>query len=179
MRLCLVSMTSAFLAIPAPVAAEVVALGENGFVSRNEAVVTATPAQTWSAMVRPADWWSGDHTYSGDAANMTLAPTAGGCFCESLPGVAGTPAGQVEHMRVIFVAPGATLRLSRGLGPLQGEAVTGVLTITIAPAGEGARIRWEYAVGGYLRMSTAQLAPLVDQVIGEQLSRLAASLAAG
>jgi hypothetical protein len=175
MRPSLISIVAAFVAIPAPVAAEVVALGENGFVSRNEAEVVATPAQAWNAMVRPADWWSGDHTYSGDAANMTLAPTAGGCFCEVLPGAAGT----VEHMRVIFVAPGATLRLSGGLGPLQGEAVTGVLTMTIESAGEGTRIRWEYAVGGYLRMPTTQLAPLVDQVIGEQLSRLAASLAAG
>ena len=40
-----------------------------------------------------------------------------------------------------------TLRLSGGLGPLQSEAVTGVLTVTLAPEGEMTRIYARFASG--------------------------------
>ena len=79
-------------------------------------------------------------------------------------------------MRVVYLAPGSTLRMSGALGPLQSEAVTGVLTMTLTADGEMTRIGWEYVVGGYARMPLAELAPLVDQVVGEQLLRLAARL---
>ena len=161
--------TLAFAAAPLPAAAEVTASSDRGFVSHNEAVVAATPQATWDAMLRPADWWNGDHTYSGDAANMTITPRAGGCFCETVPGTGG----EIEHMRVVYLAPGSTLRMTGGLGPLQADAVTGVLTMTLAPDGELTRITWDYVVGGYTRMPLAELAPLVDQVVGEQLLRLA------
>jgi hypothetical protein len=168
---------AALLALaPASSHAEVSAANERGFFSHNEVLVRATPAEAWAAMVRPADWWNGDHSYSGDPANLTIAPSAGGCFCETIPAKDGAPAGQVEHMRVIYVAPGSTLRLSGGLGPLQSEPVNGVLTMTLTPDGEMTRITWDYAVGGYLRTPAAEIAPLVDQVVGEQLLRLAASL---
>ena len=156
--------------------AEVAASSDSGFVSHNEVLVRATPAEAWAAMVRPAGWWNGDHSYSGDSANMTIAPSAGGCFCEAIPARDGAPAGEIEHMRVIYSAPGSTLRLSGGLGPLQAEPVIGVLTMTLAREGEMTKITWDYAVGGYMRTPAAQIAPIVDQVVGEQLLRLAASL---
>jgi hypothetical protein len=109
---------------------------------------------------------------------MTIALGAGGCFCEAIPGGAGAAPGQVEHMRVLYVAPASALRLSGGLGPLQSEAVTAVLTMTLAPEGEMTRISWDYVVGGFMRMPMGELAPLVDQVVGEQLLRLASRLGA-
>ena len=66
--------------------------------------------------------------------------------------------------------------MTGGLRPLQSEAVTGVLTMTLAAEGEMTRITWEYVVGGYMRMPMAEVAPLVDQVVGEQLLRLATRL---
>jgi len=167
-----VVFTLALAVAPLPAAAEVTASGDSGFVSHNEAVVAATPQATWDAMLRPADWWNGDHTYSGDAANMTITPEAGGCFCETVPDTGG----EIEHMRVVYLAPGSTLRMTGGLGPLQSEAVAGVLTMTLAPDGELTRITWDYVVGGYMRMPMTDLAPLVDQVVGEQLLRLATRL---
>jgi hypothetical protein len=168
---------AALLALtPAASQAEVAASSDSGFVSHNEVLVRATPAEAWDAMVRPSRYWNGDHSYSGDPANLTLAPNAGGCFCEAIPAKDGAPAGQVEHMRVIYAAPGALLRLSGGLGPLQSEPITGVLTMTLVPDGDMTKITWDYAVGGYMRTPAAEIAPLVDQVIGEQLLRLAASL---
>jgi hypothetical protein len=110
---------------------------------------------------------------------MTLAPVAGGCFCEAIPGANGGPAGEIEHMRVLYVDPRVhTLRLTGALGPLQSEAVTGVLTVTVEPAGSGTRIIWDYVVGGYMRSPITQMAPVVDQVVGEQLTRLAGTLSA-
>ena len=167
----------ALAAAASPAAAEVVASSEGGFVSHNEAVVAAGAAKVWSAMLEPANWWNGEHTYSGDAANLSLDPTAGGCFCEVVPNAGGEPMGQIEHMRVVYLAPGKTLRMAGALGPLQSEAVTGVLTMTVEPAGSGSKIAWDYVVGGYMRMPMAEMAPLVDRVVGEQLTRLAARLA--
>ena len=65
-----------------------------------------------------------------------------------------------------------------GLGPLQGEAVTGKLAIILKPGEEGkTRIFWEYVVGGYFRMKVADIAPAVDEVLGQQLARFAQRLA--
>ena len=155
-----------------PTAAEVAASSESGFVSHNEALVRASPTEAWAALVQPGQWWNGEHTYSGDAANLTLSARAGQCFCETVPATGG----EIEHMRVIYVAPGSTLRMTGGLGPLQSEPVTGVLTMTLEPDGEMTRISWDYVVGGYMRTPIAEIAPLVDQVVGEQLLRLATRL---
>ena len=169
-------LAAALIVAPVPAAAEVAASSDSGFASHNEVLVDAAPAEAWAAMTQPSQWWNGAHSYSGDAANMTLDARAGGCFCEAMPGANGGPAGQTEHMRVIYVVPGSTLRLAGGLGPLQAEAVTGVLTMTIAADGEKSKISWDYVVGGYMRMPMTELAPLVDQVVREQLLRLAARL---
>ena len=162
----------ALAAAPLPAAADVIASGEAGFVSHNEVLVAATPQEAWEALVRPDGWWNGQHTYSGDPSNLSVELAPGGCFCERVPASAGA----IEHMRVIYLAPGSTLRMSGGLGPLQSEAVTGVLTMTLTADGEMTRIGWDYVVGGYARMSLGDLAPQVDQVVGEQMFRLAARL---
>ena len=167
-----VSLAFAALLAGTPASAEVATSSDNGFVSHNEVLVAASPEVAWEALVRPGGWWNSEHTYSGDAANMRIEPKPGGCFCEVVP----ASNGEIEHMRVIYVVPGSTLRLSGGLGPLQSEAVTGVLTITLKPEGEMTRISWDYVVGGYMRMPMSQMAPIVDQVVREQLLRLATRL---
>ena len=166
------ALAAALLVVPLKAFAEVAAAGEGGFVSHNEVLVDSTPQVAWEALLRPADWWNGEHTYSGDSNNLSIELKSGGCFCEEVPATGG----EIEHMRVIYVGPPSTLRLTGGLGPLQSEAVTGVLTVTLAPEGEATRITWDYVVGGYMRMPMAELAPLVDQVVGEQLLRLATRL---
>jgi hypothetical protein len=157
----------------APAAAEVAASSDVGFVLHNEATVTASPDTAFAALAKPSDWWNAEHSYSGDAANMTIEPTAGGCFCEAIP----EGGGSVEHMRVVYFDPRVrTLRLRGSLGPLQGEALTGTLTMTVEPAGTGSKIVWDYVVGGYARFSLTEFAPAVDGVVAEQLDRLAALL---
>lgn len=167
----------------APAQAEVAALSEAGFVIKLEADSPANLADTWQAIIAPGKWWSDDHTYSGKAANMYLDAQATGCFCEKVPLPAGAPEGQrmgsVEHMHVIYADPARRiLRLTGGLGPLQGEAVNGVWTIRLKPMPGGTRIIWDYAVGGYSRLKYTDMAPLVDRVMGQQIASLATLLGA-
>lgn len=173
------------LALAAPAQAEVVAQSETGFVIRHVAEVTASPEDAWKALVEPAGWWNGEHSFSGDAGNLSIDPRAGGCFCEVLPGGSErgggergwlNPRGGVEHMRVIFVEQHKALRMAGALGPLQSEALKGTLTVTLKPVDGGTRLTWEYVVGGYMRYKPEQIVPAVDKVIGEQLSRLAEKL---
>ena len=164
----------------APAAAEVTGSGPLGFVSRHEVVVEASPKAVWLALIAPAGWWTSDHTWSGDAANLTLTPQAGGCFCEKIPEVDEpgrfTLEGSVEHMRVIQAYPEVALRMQGALGPLQSEPVTGVLTIAISKTEAGTRIVWEYNVGGAMRYEMPVIARAVDAVMGVQLASLAKPL---
>lgn len=168
---------AAMSAMAVPASAEVVEAEDDHFVTRNQAVVAADRKATWLALISPARWWSSEHTWSADAANLKLTPQAGGCFCETIPEVDEpgrfTLEGSVEHMRVIQAYPETALRMTGALGPLQSEPVTGVLTIALSEVDEGTRIVWEYNVGGQMRYPVGVIAPAVDGVMTLQLTRLA------
>jgi uncharacterized protein YndB with AHSA1/START domain len=140
---------------------------ENAFTIEATVLVAATPASTYRDLTRVNLWWDPAHTWSGFAKNLKLEPKAGGCFCEKL-----IEGGSVQHGRVIFAQPGKMLRLQAALGPLQGMAVTGVLSFILAAEGSETRVTMTYRVAGALTMESAKLAPLVDQVMGTQLQRL-------
>ncbi|MFZ9396612.1 MAG: SRPBCC family protein [Erythrobacter sp.] len=171
------ALCALLLPLAEPAQAEVTKSDENGFVTRDTAVVKASPKEVWLALISPAKWWNSAHTWSGDAANLTLMPKAGGCFCERIPEVPdpvrATLEGSAEHMRVVQAYPERALRMRGSLGPLQSEPVSGVLTISISEAEQGTRIVWEYVVGGYMRYEVGKIAPPVDAVMSEQLARLA------
>lgn len=163
------------LSLSEPVAAKVVASTDTAFVTRSEVVVEAAPASVWSDLVVPAKWWDPEHTWSGQAANLSLEPRAGGCFCELLgTGEPGAPRGSVEHLHVVQVLSGRLLRMTGGLGPLQSEPVGAVFTITLASAGEGTRIGFEYKVSGLVTIKGGDIVGAVDGVLSAQLARLAA-----
>ncbi|WP_295636208.1 SRPBCC family protein [Novosphingobium sp.] len=163
--------------------AELVSESDAGFVSRVTVDVRASPSDAWPVMTTPSGWWMDRHTFSGTAANLTLMPSAGGCFCEKLP-AADDKSGQakllrpgsVEHMRVVYAQPGEALRLVGGLGPLQSEAVSAALTMTLKPIAGGTRITWVYVVGGYTRYKPAEIAKMVDAVMAAQIARLGEKL---
>ncbi len=170
----------AALACAVPATSEVTRSTDNGFVTRHEVIVKATPKEVWLALISPAGWWQSAHTWSGDAKNLTLMPQAGGCFCEKIPEVNEpnrfTLQGSVEHMRVVQAYPEQALRMVGSLGPLQSEPVTGVLTITISKGDMGTRIVWEYNVGGPMRYEVPVISRAVDGVMGAQLASLAKQL---
>lgn len=181
MRLIAAALLPALL-LAAPARAEVAAKGENGFVVHLEADAAQPPAAVWPVLIAPARWWSGEHTFSGDAANLYLDAQASGCFCELLPRPKDAPEdqrrGSVEHLRVVYVQPGAALRMTGALGPLQGEALAGTLTIKLAPTKDGTHLTLDYVVGGYGRLKLDEVAPAVDKVLGEQLASLVAAVQA-
>jgi hypothetical protein len=168
--------------LPAPAVAEVHDSSSSGFVIRHAIDVPASQRTAWSALIAPARWWNAEHSYSQDAANLSLDARAGGCFCEVLPNPVSpkaAPRGSVEHMRVVYVEEPRALRMSGALGPLQSGAGTGTLTVILKTQGEGTRILWEYVYGGYVRGNVSEIAASVDAVLAGQLLGLGKVLGAG
>jgi uncharacterized protein YndB with AHSA1/START domain len=159
------------LAGSSPAAAEVKSSTPGGFEVEAKVTVAASAADVYAALGRIGEWWDPAHSYSGKGENLSLDSRIGGCFCERLEG-----GGAVEHLRVVYAQPGQLLRLQGGLGPLQAHAVAGTLTWTLKPAINGTEISQTYIVGGYIPGGADKLAPLVDQVLAEQLQRLQAKL---
>ena len=146
--------------------AEVVDVADNGFTVKFTATVAAEPAKAFQALVDVGKWWDPAHTYSQDAANLSLDAKPQGCFCEKLPGK-----GALVHMTVVNVVTGRMLRLEGGLGPLQALGVAGSMTWTFKPADKGTVVELRYTVGGYNPGGFKALAPAVDSVLGSQLER--------
>ena len=180
------TLAAGLLAVPgltAPAQAEVIIKSDSGFAVRSSGLTRKTLREAWAVLTTPSGWWDKEHTWSGDAANLTLDPRAAGCFCEALALAEGAPAGSrrgsVEHMHVIFADPGKVLRMSGSLGPLQSEAMTATLTITLKPVEGGTRILWEYVGAGFMRYKPDMIVPAVDAMLAGQLDRLIARIDAG
>ena len=154
---------------------EIVSAGPAGFNLRHVAEVPNFPPPViWAALADVGKWWDSKHTYSGDARNLTLEPFVRGCFCEKLSLYAG-----IEHAYVVYAQPARTLRLVGALGPLQEFGVTGSLTWQIEAAAGGSKITVTYNVGGFADRPLADWAPIVDEIIGAQVKRLARFVATG
>lgn len=161
---------------PSMANAEINSQSDNGFSVFHIADVAAEPDEIWSKLILPNSWWSGDHSFSGDADNFYLEPNVGGCFCELLKTEENgevSDAGAVEHMRIIHIDRGRSLRMLGALGPLQSEAVNGTFTVAIKANGDGtSKLSFLYVVGGYMRFEVLQIAPSIDKVVGEQFDNL-------
>jgi hypothetical protein len=171
-----IAIAAGLLLAPAAAAAKIESQGPNGFAVVHEGSAPIPPDALWKLVAAPNRWWTKAHSWTGDAENFFLDPQAGGCFCERIRATEDgkiVNRGSVEHMRVIYADPGKVLRLSGALGPLQSEAVTGTLTIAVAPDGAGSKFSFAYVVGGYMRYKPEEIAPAVDAVIGEQAAALA------
>lgn len=140
-----------------------------GFHIRHTASVTLAPGEAYRRLLEIGRWWSSEHSYSGDARNLSLRVRPDGCFCEKLP-----DGGFVVHMRIGYARPGETLRLIGGLGPLQELGVYGALTFSFKATGTGTVLQVDYRASGADGSRLDQLAPVVDAVLGEQVKRYAA-----
>jgi len=168
-------LAASLLVLSAAVLAEVTDSAANGFTTVSEVVIDSERAESWVAAVGDVgQWWSSDHTVSGEAARMSIAPVLQGCFCEALGEKAG-----VVHLTVTMVNPTHLLRMTGGLGPLGLMGVDGNMTWEFLDAENGTRVRFTYAIGGYAKDGLDQIAPAVDYVIGEALDRLKAYIETG
>ena len=146
-----------------------------GFTLENEAVVAADADTAWNALVDDVDrWWPKDHTWWGAESKLSIDARAGGCFCE----IDGDR--QAQHLQVVFTDPGKLLRMTGGLGPLQGMGLQGVLEFRLEPVQgpdgderrDMTRIVLHYRAGGYAPDHIGAFAPVVDGVQATQLKGL-------
>lgn len=145
-----------------PAAGEVTKSEPGGFVSSHKFVIAAPPERVWDTIVQPSLWWSKDHSYSGIAANLSIDPRPGGCWCEKLAG------GAIEHARTLYADRGKVLRFDGAFGPLQSGAVQGTLTFALKPEGQGTAVSVTYVVGGYHPAGVGSFAQAVDGVFAAQ-----------
>src|SRR5690349_5839790 len=97
-----------------------VEISANGFLVRHEMTIAAPAAKVYDALTAHIGvWWNAQHTCSGDGRDLSIGLRPGGGFCE------GLASGSVEHMRVVRWREDQLLRMSGGLGPLQGSGVAG------------------------------------------------------
>jgi uncharacterized protein YndB with AHSA1/START domain len=158
------------LAAAAPIAAaEVVAVSASGFQLAQRVDVSLPPAQAFDRFAAVGDWWSDDHTYSGQAHRMRIDLRPGGCWCETLP----DRRGGVQHMQVVYVDRPRAMRFEGGLGPLQELGAHGAMTLSFAASGTGTKLTLAYRVAGFRAEGFANLAADVDRVRAEQLRRYA------
>lgn len=175
LRLLLNLLTA--LALAAPARAELVRNDAGGFTIVTMGESDMDPVALWLRLVDPASWWSPSHTWSGDSANMSFEPLAGGCWCEEVD-----DNGSVQHGHIIAYEPARRRVLMRAeLGPLQSMPVNGWLEWQVeARDGGGSTVRWRYSVTGRGDDAASWgpdswLPGAVDAVIAEQVGRLVAS----
>lgn len=148
--------------------AEVQHIAETGFIIENKIQTSADVETTWSAFVVDVDsWWPKDHSYWLGAGTFSIEPVAGGCFCEKSD--AGRSA---EHMHIAFVDPHKMLRMTGGLGPLQGMGMFGALEFLFNENEQGTEVTMTYRVNGINPTGFDELAPIVDAVQGLQIGGL-------
>ena len=160
-------------ALSAPASAEVLSANPNGFHVRHEVQAVVPQERAFQAFERVGGWWDPEHTYSGNAANLRLTVSPGGCFCERLPGGGG-----IEHMRVAYVQPDERIVMTGSLGPLLFEATSGVMDVKFERIAGGSRVTMDYKVSGFANGGAEKIAPIVDQVLGTQMKRFRAAASA-
>lgn len=145
----------------------------HGFIIENQIETKVPKEQAWRALIDDVGkWWPSDHTWWGDATNLTINEFAGGCFCEK------SGNNTAEHMRISFVDQYKLLRMTGGLGPLQGMGMYGSLDWSLTETDTGnTTITLKYTVSGINSGGYKDLAPIVDQVQAMQLGGLGKFLA--
>ena len=154
--------------LPGLAGAEVKQASPDGVIFEHRFELSAAPAEAWAVLVHPERYWPNDHTWSGSAANMSLVPVAGGCFCEQWDG------GSAEHGRVVMAIPGKLLRFRGSLGPFQEMAVTGIMTVTLSARDGGTTAVVTYRISGDASHKLDAFASIVDGVIRQQFAGFAA-----
>ncbi|HWQ86028.1 hypothetical protein [Brevundimonas sp.] len=158
-------LAAALALFATPAAAEVVERSADHFVLRFELGLETTPEDIYGAVGDIGRWWDSAHTYSGDAANMTLPLEVGACFCEAL-----ADGKTFEHGRVVQADPGTGVLLEAPLGPLRGRATVAQWSIGWSGGGRGYALILTYVVRG---AGLGAMADPVNGMMSVQFARLA------
>ncbi len=154
--------------LPVVLRAEVTATSANGFQVKHVGTVNADRALAFSKFVEEfSRWYDANHTYSLKAENLSI-DLERHCMLEKLP-----EGGFVRHMEVVFYQPGRMIRMTGGLGPLQGLGVFGALTFEFQPvegSAEATQVTLTYNVSGAEFLKLNDIASPVNSVLGMQLA---------
>lgn len=157
-----------WLLLCVPASAELLYIEDTAFAVENRVLIQQSADKVWQTLVQQVDdWWPKDHSWWG--GTFSIEAHAGGCFCERQ----GEQSAQ--HMMVSLVDPGVLLRMTGGLGPLQGLGLSGTLDWQLTPEDGNSEITLvtlTYRVNGYMPGGFSALAPIVDQVQALQLGGL-------
>lgn len=146
--------------------AEVLSASPSHYSLKQEGYSELSPNDLWQRLIKPESWWHPDHTYSGDAANLSLDAKAGGVWSEQWDG------GSVEHGRVLLAQHSETLRLDAPFGPLQELGVQVVWTISLKAEGSGTKVTFTEIANGTPASKLDAIAGAVDFVKTEAINRL-------
>jgi hypothetical protein len=74
-------------------------------------------------------------------------------------------------MRVTYVDPGKRVVMTGALGPLLYEATAGVMDVQVKSIAGGSQLTLDYRAAGFANGGADKLAPIVDQVLADQMKR--------
>lgn len=154
--------------LPLAAGAEVKLATANAMLIEHRFTIAAPAAKVWETLVHPERYWPADHTWSGKRESLSLDPTAGGCYCERWD------KGSAEHGRVVMALPGRVLTLDAALGPFLEMAISGILSVKLEEKDGATAAIVTYRVSGDAEHKLVGLAPIVDQVLGQQFGNFAA-----
>jgi uncharacterized protein YndB with AHSA1/START domain len=154
--------------LPFAAGAEVKLAQADAMLIEHRYTIAAPASQAWETLVHPELYWPADHTWSGKRESLSLAPVAGGCYCERWHD------SSAEHGRVVMAVPGSALTLNAALGPFLEMAISGILSIKLEEQDGVTTAVVTYRVSGDAEHKLDQLAPIVDQVLGMQFGNFAA-----
>lgn len=172
LRICVATALLGLSSLGAPSMAEVVSISSNGFQVRHEVQLNIPPEEAYELLVNVGSWWNPSHTYTHNTKNLSIDARPGGCFCEKYHNGGG-----VQHMSVVHAAPGKALRMAGALGPMQAHGLAGSMSwdfIAQKPADNNqalSKLVLTYSVGGYMTGSFDKMAPMVNGMLGEQITR--------
>lgn len=167
MRRHLILLACSLALVAIPCTADVIDSAANGFTVKATVQIQAAPDIVYRRLFQIGDWWNSSHSFSGDSKNLSIEEKPGGCFCEKLPNGGG-----VRHMEVAMFAPGRSLLLTGGLGPLLAMGAYGAMSIQLTPAEGATKLEVTYVVSGYSAKGLNTMAAPVNAVLTEQFTRL-------
>ena len=130
------------LGLATPAAAEIASRSEDAFTLTFSTRTQYGPGRITGSLEGLQHWWDPAHTYTGDAANLSLDLTPGGCWCERLADGA-----DFDHGRTVSVTPGEIL-FHAPFGPLRAMATRADLTVAWSLVGREMEPSWTFVVEG-------------------------------
>jgi hypothetical protein len=145
--------------------ADVIKSSDDGFIIQHSITVAHDKATVFKAMTsNVGQWWSPDHSFSGDAGNMSIDAV---CFCERWGD------NLVRHLDTTIWMENSKVVMEGGLGPLKELGLSGTMVwFLVSNENAGTTISWKYHVYGFSETGLAELATAVDGVLKQQIDRL-------